>query len=345
MIDVYRFILALCVVQGHMLDRVPGLAWHAVFSFYVLSGFLMTLVLNESYGFSPDGIVKFAVNRWLRLFPTYYAVIGLTAAYIVFTGPLTQLNAAMALPATPWATFANLSIVNLTATDFSDVVPQRLSPTAWSLGIEMFCYALLAVYFAKSKIRLAAMLAIGIALAARQIFATFDRPDYGFQGHYGVLEAGLIPFALGGLSYFWRNAKFYEFSGTKLAVVAAALLANVLLTAYSDFHKYVGGLYVVAILNVALVPMLFRRPATAPWQKTLGGISYPIFLCHWLVGTLIIIYLPAIASKSLAHFATTAAGSMALSFLLYRGIDRPVEIIRSFIKRRQVPQAASVTVG
>jgi signal transduction histidine kinase len=49
MIDVYRFVLALCVVQGHLLGSgAPWLAWQAVFSFYVLSGFLMTLILNET---------------------------------------------------------------------------------------------------------------------------------------------------------------------------------------------------------------------------------------------------------------------------------------------------------
>lgn len=51
MTDIYRFILALCVVQGHFLaSGAPWLAWQAVFSFYVLSGFLVTLVLNQQYG-------------------------------------------------------------------------------------------------------------------------------------------------------------------------------------------------------------------------------------------------------------------------------------------------------
>ena len=98
MIDVYRFILALCVVQGHLVGRgesAPWLAWQAVFSFYVLSGFLMSLILNQDYGFTASGLARFAFNRWLRLFPVYYAVIGLTALYIAFIGPLDQLNQAI----------------------------------------------------------------------------------------------------------------------------------------------------------------------------------------------------------------------------------------------------------
>jgi peptidoglycan/LPS O-acetylase OafA/YrhL len=109
MIDVYRFILAICVVQGHLLGPkagAPWLAWQAVFSFYVLSGFLMSLVLNQNYGFTSGGLVRFAVNRWLRLFPVYYAVIGLTAFYIMLVGPLNQLNNAITLPSTGAAIFA-----------------------------------------------------------------------------------------------------------------------------------------------------------------------------------------------------------------------------------------------
>jgi peptidoglycan/LPS O-acetylase OafA/YrhL len=57
MIDVYRFILALCVVQGHLAGHysAPWLAWQSVSSFYVLSGFLMCLVLNHVYGFTAGG--------------------------------------------------------------------------------------------------------------------------------------------------------------------------------------------------------------------------------------------------------------------------------------------------
>jgi peptidoglycan/LPS O-acetylase OafA/YrhL len=336
MIDVYRFILALCVVQGHLLGPsvgVPWLAWQAVFSFYVLSGFLMSLILNQDYGFTAGGLARFAVNRWLRLFPTYYAVIGLTALYIAFIGPLNQLNGAITLPSTATAIFANLSIVTLTGFVSAPEV-QRLSPTTWSLAIEIFCYFLLAVYFAKSRARLLFMLIVGVGVAAVQIFSAFDQPDYGFQNHYSVLQAGLIPFALGGLAYFYRGARLYDFSGSKLALLGALFLANLALGHWSDFHKYVSGLYVVAVLNALLVPMLFTRATKHQWQKILGGLSYPIFVCHWLVGTLIMIYVPAIGGRGIMLFAAGAVGSMLFSLLLYYRVDRPIQALRTSVKRQ-----------
>jgi peptidoglycan/LPS O-acetylase OafA/YrhL len=337
MIDVYRFILALCVVQGHLVGRgesVPWLAWQAVFSFYVLSGFLMSLILNQDYGFTAGGLARFAVNRWLRLFPVYYTVIGLTALYIACIGPLNQLNGAMVLPSTATAVFANLSIVTLTGFDFAPEM-QRLSPTTWSLAIEIFCYALLTVYFAKSRARLLVMLGVGIGVAALQIFVGFDQPQYGFQNHYGVLQAGLIPFALGGLAYFYRGARNYEFSGVKLLVLSLLFLANFALGYWSDFHRYVSGLYVAAVLNVALVPMLFTQTTKHSWQKILGGLSYPIFLCHWVVATLILIYVPAIGGKGFMLFGVATVGSVLFSLLLYYGVDRPIQALRTSIKRQR----------
>jgi peptidoglycan/LPS O-acetylase OafA/YrhL len=57
-----------------------------------------------------------------------------------------------------------ITILGQVAFDFKYVVPlARLAPTSWSLSIEVFCYCLLAFYFAKTPARLAALAAIGAA--------------------------------------------------------------------------------------------------------------------------------------------------------------------------------------
>jgi len=64
-----------------------GVAWTgtiAVFAFYTLSGYLITRVLNERYGFSTRGTVIFLLNRVLRLWPAYLAILGLTLIALLF---------------------------------------------------------------------------------------------------------------------------------------------------------------------------------------------------------------------------------------------------------------------
>jgi peptidoglycan/LPS O-acetylase OafA/YrhL len=331
MIDVYRFILALCVLQAHMLaDGPTWLAAQAVFSFFVLSGFLMTLILNEDYGFEWGGFARFAANRALRLLPIYYIVIGLTVLYLVFVGPLDQLNGAITLPDTIASWAANLSLLGLTG--FAHNIGHRLSPTAWSLTVECFCYGLLAIYFAKSRARLLAMLAIGVAITGVQIAGAFGEADYGFRGHYRVIQAGFIPFAVGGLAYFFRRSRLFTFSYAKVVILCGLLLANFLGGYLSEFHRDVSGLYVVILLNLALVPILFQRPVWLGWQKALGGMAYPFFLSHWLIGTLIAIYFPAMPAGGVAHITVTTIITMLFSLLMYYGIDRQVQRVRTLIK-------------
>jgi peptidoglycan/LPS O-acetylase OafA/YrhL len=338
-IDVYRFLLALCVVQGHLfLGGPPGLAWQAVFSFYVLSGFLMTLVLNEIYGFGPRSFGRFFANRILRLYPAYYAVVLVTVLHIVFISPTNLLNGALSLPQTATEWLANVLIAGLVGIDQSQVVAHRLVPTAWSLTIELFCYALLAAYFARSKPRLWALLGGGLAITAVHFGLQFRTapPDYGFLDHYVVLQAGLIPFAVGGLAYFHRRSRWFEPGGRRMGILALFLLLNGGLDYLSEFHRNVSGLYIAVALNLFLVPMLFRHDEMhrkQRWQVTLGGIAYPIFISHWFVGTLVFLQFNTLAPRGVAHCLLSLAASILVSLALYLGIDRNVEKLRVRLKR------------
>ena len=57
MFGIYRYGLAFCVVISHLwAGMFGGPAAYAVWGFYCLSGYLMTLILNEKYGFTARGI-------------------------------------------------------------------------------------------------------------------------------------------------------------------------------------------------------------------------------------------------------------------------------------------------
>ena len=79
----FRFILALMVLTTHIggIEVVAGIA---VWGFFMLSGFLMTAILNNKYGFSPVGLVYYAKSRAMRLLPTYWFSVILTAIIIFF---------------------------------------------------------------------------------------------------------------------------------------------------------------------------------------------------------------------------------------------------------------------
>lgn len=74
-----RLLLAFAVVIGHSAP-IPGLpllgAGLAVKVFFVVSGFYMALILSEKYEAKPRGRWLFYSNRFLRIFPLYWVVLG-----------------------------------------------------------------------------------------------------------------------------------------------------------------------------------------------------------------------------------------------------------------------------
>src|SRR5450759_4624800 len=72
---IIRVLLALSVVAAHFggiwnLRFVGGQV--AVQSFYIISGFYMSLILNEKYVGKNKSYKLFITNRFLRLYPIYW---------------------------------------------------------------------------------------------------------------------------------------------------------------------------------------------------------------------------------------------------------------------------------
>ena len=130
----YRTILAVLVVALH-LGGVKVIGSYAVFGFYILSGFLMTFILQKTYGYSLSGFKTFWLNRFLRLFPLYWVSITVTVVLILLWGQRVQdYHEAMQLPQTFFDTLKNLLIL------FPDREYPRLTPPAWALTVELFFY-------------------------------------------------------------------------------------------------------------------------------------------------------------------------------------------------------------
>src|SRR3954451_22163340 len=71
----YRLLLAYCVVIEHVATGYQALSHTGMFAvegFYVLSGFLITKILNEVYHFEWQ---SFWINRFLRLYPQYLLLL------------------------------------------------------------------------------------------------------------------------------------------------------------------------------------------------------------------------------------------------------------------------------
>ena len=199
MFGIYRFLLALNVVFFHILE-IPNIGPFAVYSFFILSGFLMTAIMHKTYSYSPQGFKKYAVNRFLRLFPTYWGLVLVTLIFIAIVGQdfATAFHPKMAMPDTWYHWLANLTLVfpYVTPVDY----PVRLAPATWALTIELFFYMLIGLGVSRTKKVTFAWLIASVALL---IVNNVSTKQFGLG--YGSIFTASFPFALGALLYHYKG--------------------------------------------------------------------------------------------------------------------------------------------
>jgi peptidoglycan/LPS O-acetylase OafA/YrhL len=344
MIEISRYILATMVAQTHLWPL--GAAWTgniAVFAFYTLSGYLMTRVLNERYGFTPRGTVAFLLNRVLRLWPAYLAILGLTLIALLFL-PLSNFFFLIRMPTTLADIVTNLAILGQVTFDFKQWLPlAKPVVTSWSLSIELFSYLLLALYFARSSVRLWAFAMIG---AVAMGFSTWhcavsaEPAAYGpycAQNRYGVLQAGFLPFAMGGLFYFhqdtlsvWIKANWRVLIVVLIGAHAAMFLGDAL---SATIGPYLGIGVIICLLSV------WPGGIASGAQDFFGRASYHLFLAHMPIAAVLVTGL-GLRPDSVSVFCATMVVALALSLGLVP-MERTINLFRERISR-SVTRASAV---
>lgn len=323
MLGSVRLLLALGVMVTHLWAADGGIAGeYAVFGFYVLSGFLITRVLNDVYRFA---LARFALNRMLKLLPIYYLVAVATAGLLLVLPDARAFNSALWVDAdvSRWA--ANLAIVPLV-----DRPPEvfRLIPPSWSLAVEIVNYGLLWLVVARSW--KAATLALVLAVSVHLILLANGAPH---SDRYYPIYAALLPFSLGASAYFLRR-QLEGRQRVKLCIGLAGvsvtglawlggLISSSVSSLWGEIFLYAStGALAVAIVWIADdVGLGWLRKS----DRFLGDLAYPVFLVHWILGYLVTLALglPKGFGLFLAALPVVLSIAVALSWI-GRAIVEPV---------------------
>ena len=342
MFGVYRYILALTVVISHLCGTVI-LGWLAVHGFFILSGYLMTLILHRDYGYDKAGLSGFLLNRVLRLFPIYWCVlIGATLLFLLIGPEKTgDFYPRMALPDSFSGWAANITLIY--PHWFPSRAPQIISTPSWTLTIELLFYALMAVGISRGK----GITAIWV-LASLLYFAITHIAGLELNWRYATLAAGSLPFALGaGLyhcrDYLQRRRKVFE-SRFFMTWLCALLLLNALLCLVAASEGWTLLLnftfYANMVLSTGLIASLSLRAKptdltiTQKIDRIVGDLSYPTYLLHMPVAFGLSYYVFGATERSfdgraLILLTMTMILCAAIGILLTRYIDDPVQNVRN----------------
>lgn len=360
-IGLLRVILALTVVITHthsIFGFTLGNPVIAVRSFFVVSGFYMTLILNERY----HQYRAFFVTRFLRIYPIYLAILVLT----IGAGILAHLRSGhwgemedfvLRFHQMNWSTILALVIGNIAifgrntlmflglnshgvltyakAGYETAVWPFLLIPQAWTLGLELSFY-LLAPFLAKQRLWLLAVIAIcSVALRTLLIRHGFDS----ILWTYRFFPTELIYFVFGIVSYH-LYARLQPTMINKYFGLAAFYLAVLMLSTFNFWPSYVG--YNLVQLEWAyypilalLIPFIFIYSKDLQFDQKVGEYSYPVYLVHILIlNTLGPVFLFRYASNNTLALWVFAF-SLIASALLLRFVQRPADRWRSRLRKGQ----------
>ena len=283
MFGLWRYGLSLLVVCSHIWGTVDGrLNWvglYSVFSFYTLSGYLMTLVLHERYGFTPRGFASYLGNRALRIYPAYWAVLVL-AVLLAWWKPEATFATShcfhLPVEAGTWAKNIAIFGLNFHDTDLARSEPTRLVPPAWTLAIELAYYVAMGAFLSRSRTIVAAWVAASAAYVAYALWAGW-LPFF----RLSTIAAASLPFALGAAVHFVPARPLPR---GVLAALAVAFAANMALASRLWRAPLLDGLYASLALSVLLVHGLRswspHSPRVRAVDRLAGDLAYPIFLVH-----------------------------------------------------------------
>lgn len=338
MFGAYRTFLALLVVAQH-LGGIPRIGAYAVFGFYCLSGYLMTLIMQTSYGYTSLGVRKYALNRFLRIYPIYWISTLLSVGLILYFGSayVSEYLPIMFMPDSFSEFIKNL----LLFFPFRDV--PRLTPPAWALTVEIFFYILIGLGLSKSRLVTIIWFLVSVFYHVLALIL-----EFGWEHRYFTILAASLPFSTGALIYHYKQEVtqyFNRISGRAYSHLPVLLLLLFLLNWFlgyisnqsTGFFFYINFILCTLMVSVLLsrkeLPFISKR-----LDKWLGDFSYPIYLIHYQIGIIVIVLISFFGMElkrpDLTLMFISVPVIILFSWLITVSIERPIEMIRSKIKNK-----------
>jgi peptidoglycan/LPS O-acetylase OafA/YrhL len=325
---ILRLYLAVCVFLWHcwMVEQHHALgSFAAVYCFFIISGFYISMVLTETYPASRIGTIRFYANRALRLFPIYLTVLFATAlayaaglvpygvAGLNTLNPLAALNQITVLPEVIWrnVTLDTMGSKNTLAIGWY-----------YTVGLEMIFYVL-APFFVRWRLPNLILLFV-VSGVVHFIPYMLGLPDRQWQ--YEFFPSTAVLFIAGSLSY----RLYLAIKNDANRYVGWLLVPGVVaFGAFFDVQVYTDSFQPIVIYGAftLMMPLLFIAARGSKIDKFLGDISYPFYVVHGLAAALV--------GGGVGRPTSIVAGlslTFALAIALRLLVDHPIERMRTAIR-------------
>jgi peptidoglycan/LPS O-acetylase OafA/YrhL len=336
-----RFYLAFSVAFCHVGAIFPGvvLGPYAVQIFFIISGFLITMVLHEKYGLEDIG--QFYRARALRIYVPYLAVwasallLGWSLGAPFVDGFLEAKDALASF----YSFLTNVLILGqdwglwlgydgqlfLTEQFYTSPVAVwrwQVIPPAWSVSLEIMFYLIAPYVVRRSVWTIAGILMV--SLTARAILYHSGHSLDPWSYRFFPFELAL--FLSGALSYRWlRMLRSAE--AISLRRAAAVTMVIFLLVGLSYWLSGSSWLIFPVYGLVALgMPFLLKLNQHWTWDRYIGNLSYPVYLVHWPIQGLVETLAGGLTFGT--KVALSMVSTLAVAWVVHEFVERPAERLR-----------------
>lgn len=335
----YRLFLAYLVAFGHMHAPIAGtygVGVSAVISFFLLSGFVMTGMIQKYY-LRFSSIPAFYVERILRLGPQFYFYSGLMLT-LAWAGIRHDFLVEM-----PSGKSLFLQFLGVPLDFYRYFLPNMLLPQAWSLGLELIFYSVFPIILICGMRFWAASASLVVYLIAYSGFMDGDLWTYRY------LPGTLFIFICG--SFLFTEASRQE----RMFVTGVWTLA-LFLFGLTYFRPELGSLWNRSVLlglivGIPMVKLLKPFSQEAPSGKTFdglaGNLSYGVFLA--LMAVIGVMQTWGVDMKTMSFgedvviILIVFAVSTLLSFVSFNLVEMPLIARRRRSRRKELAVAACVS--
>lgn len=333
-IDGLRAIAVLLVVFNHLGWSFFSGGYIGVDIFFVISGYLISLILVKDLKAQQFSIGRFYKKRVVRLAPAYFTMLSLVSvlAWQVMLPDELIKYAESALYGTFFT--ANLYMQNEVGDYFSQSVETIPLLHLWSLGVEeqfyIFWPLILFLLFKRNGQRwLLPIVIVGIGAslyyANTQLKLNADKAYYSmFVRAFELLLGAMIVFLPKiQLPYLWSRILVWCALGT---IVATAFYFNTE-TPFPGFMALIPCFLTVLVIYLGQFNATSNCVLNNPLSLWLGKISYPLYLWHWPIIVFSSFYL---LPKTLEIQVGLLFCSIVLAWFTYRFVEQPIHRFVSY---------------
>jgi peptidoglycan/LPS O-acetylase OafA/YrhL len=214
-----------------------------------------------------------------------------------------------------------------------------LVPQAWSLSVELMFY-LCAPFILRNRSLLYSCLALSPIARSAAMLSGFGLAD---PWSYRFFPFELSLFLMGALAHqilLPRVERLCEAVPRLETVAVAALVVTILALPMTGEDILLKKVILLLVMTFAL-PFLFIFQKHNSWDRAIGELSYPVYICHWLM-ILILKYglkmihmeLPAAPLSTFSVIGLSVLFSIGLNSVVAEPVDRLRKAIRGGSKQQ-----------